>query len=140
MATSQVSCQQGKDPAPIPTAAALLSPSSTPCCYCHQTHFSNKCGTLTICEDREQILSKSGRCFICLENFHVSDDSPSLSRCRKCGGRHHSIVCLKGSPRNVRSDKPPMTSHTESHPPAQRTVNTPSARAKQQPGLNPQAN
>ena len=120
MATSQMSRRQGRDPAPIATAAALLSPSSTPrCCYCHQTHFSNECGAVTSLDDRKQILKRSGRCFICLKKFHISKDCPSSSRCRKCGGRHHTSVCPKGSPRTVRIGKPPTDSHNESHPPTE---------------------
>ena len=49
MSTSQTVKKQGRDPpTSASTAAALLSPSTTPnCCYCQQSHFSGECGVVT---------------------------------------------------------------------------------------------
>lgn len=118
MPTSQtVNKKQGRDP-PASTAAAFLSPSTTPhCCYCQQSHFSGEYGVVTTPDERKQILRRYGRCFICLKKYHVSRDCRSSNRCRKCGGRHHSSICSEVSPRISRKDNPSATNHTTNHPP-----------------------
>ena len=106
MSTSQATKRQGRDVPPASTAAALLSPSNTPhCCYCQQSHFSGECRVVTNPDERKQILKGSGRCFICLRRYHVSKDYHSSNRCRRCGGRHHTSICSKGSLRSPRSDQ-----------------------------------
>ena len=91
------------------TAAALISvnPSSS-CCYCHQPHPSDACGTVVQVDARKQILKKSGRCFVCLKKGHISRECRSKSRCSKCGGRHHISICSNSPGRNA----PPTTAHS----------------------------
>ena len=137
MSTSQTVKKQGRDPpASASTAAALLSPSTTPsCCYCQQSHFSGECGVVTTPDERKQILRRSGRCYICLRKYHVSKDCRSSNRCRKCGGRHHSSICSKIAPRNPRKDNP--TTNAANHPPVAAAPNP--SNASLPSGLNPQA-
>ena len=80
------------------TAAALMSATSSPfCCYCQQSHPSDKCQTVTQVEARKQILKKSGRCFVCLKKGHIGRECRSKHKCFRCGGKHHSTICLRTS-------------------------------------------
>jgi len=84
-------------------------------------------------DERKQILRTSGRCFICLKKFHVSEDCHSSIRCRKCGGRHHTSICTKGSSQSAKTDsKSPAGRPTLPH-----VLNSPIT--PQPPILNPQA-
>ena len=121
--TSQVVKRQGRD-LPTSTATALLSPTIAPhCSYCQQSHFSGECGVVTAPDERNQILKRSGRCFICLKKYHVSKDCWSTNRRRKCGGRHHPSICPKISTRVQNA----TTGHTETHPPTPQVPNPPNA-------------
>ena len=112
MGTSQASKRQVREQ-PTGTTAAFLSPSSTPnCSYCQQAHFSGECSNVTSPDERKQILRRTGRCFICLKKFHDSKNCRSLNRCRKCGGRHHTSICSKGSSEGSRIDNKPAETHS----------------------------
>lgn len=112
MGISQASKRQVREP-PAGTTASFLSPSSTPSCsYCQQVHFSGECGTVTSPDERKQILRRSGRCFICLKKVHISKNCHSSNRCRKCGGRHHTSMCTKGSSGGSRTDNKPPKAHS----------------------------
>ena len=72
-----------------PSAAALLSNTSSPLCvFCDQPHFSTHCRVVTGREKRKQLLLKAGRCFICLKKGHLSRDCRLSRGCYNCGGRH----------------------------------------------------
>ncbi len=84
LSTSQVPKQPARNPPSNGSTATFFFPSSTPQCnYCQKAHFSNECGTVSIPTEKKQILWRSGRCFICLNMFHVSKDCHSSNRCRK---------------------------------------------------------
>ena len=42
---------------------------------------------------RKGILKSSGKCFNCLRKGHISRTCKSLSRCRRCKGKHHTSIC-----------------------------------------------
>ena len=105
------------------------SSNSPNCCYCQQAHFAGERSAVTSPSERKQILNRSGRCFICLKKFHVSKNCRSVNRCRKCGGRHHTSFCSKGSPLRSRIDNNPSKAHS---PPVQ------TSSASRPQSLNPQ--
>ena len=110
------------------TAATFLTPTSAPsCCYCHQAHLSGNCRAVQDVGERKQILLRSGRCFVCLKRYHISRDCRSAVKCRKCGGRHHASICLKGisggepsvaTPRTSEANQGTVTRQTDLNPQA----------------------
>ena len=123
--------QQRDDRSPVATAATLLSSGSQPaCCYCNDhSHKSINCTSVTKAEARQQILKKTGRCFVCLRKGHLSRQCRSTSNCRLCKGRHHTSICSKptNNPNQVTNVSTAVTS-TQSN----LTIST-------TPALNPQA-
>ena len=79
----------------LPTAAALFSSdSSSVCCsYYGQSHSSVSCKTVVCFDARKQVLTKTGRCFLCLRKHHMSRDCKSTTKCYNCSGRHHTSIC-----------------------------------------------
>ena len=115
--------QPGKQPRDQPTATALLSGASKPCCsYCQQPHSSTTCTSVMDSDSRKQILRSSGRCFICLRRGHISKDCRSKFKCPKCGGRHHLSICLKAHDREGHSEPStrPLTGSSSNQTPSQR--------------------
>ena len=81
----------------LPTAAALFSgDSSSVCCsYCGKSHSSVSCKTVIGFDARKQVLTKIGRCFLCLRKHHMSRDCKSTTKCYNCSGRHHTSICSR---------------------------------------------
>ena len=44
------------------------------------------------CAARKQFVQQKCLCFNCLRKGHSVKDCPSKSRCRKCNGRHHTLI------------------------------------------------
>ena len=86
--------QQRSPCSPGTAAAALFANNSSPnCTYCRSPHPSSNCTTVTNIDARNDVLRKSGRCFICLRRNHISRVCRSNARCYKCGGRQHISIC-----------------------------------------------
>ncbi|CAB3995910.1 Hypothetical predicted protein [Paramuricea clavata] len=68
---------------------------------------SRDCTTVTSPAARQDILRKTGRCFVCLRKDHISPSCKSTTRCYSCKGRHHVSIC-KGK-------KPPHRDPPEEH-------------------------
>ena len=82
----------------LPSAAVLKMDSSPiTCTYCHGSHTSNSCQTVSNVTARKDILRKGGRCFLCLRKNHLCRDCNSKTQCFKCRGRHHISICMKDS-------------------------------------------
>ena len=82
----------------LPSAAVLKMDSSPiTCTYCHGSHTSNSCQTVSNVTVRKDILRKGGRCFLCLKKNHLCRDCNSKTQCFKCRGRHHISICMKDS-------------------------------------------
>jgi len=78
----------------VPTVTALVAGDGKPrCCYCHQPHSSVSCKNVTDIAQRKIILKKTGRCFVCLKRYHMSQDCCLSISCAHCNGRHHTSVC-----------------------------------------------
>ena len=112
--------QQSRQTQRVPsTATALVSGtvSTTPsCCYYQQAHSSNNCKVVTLVEEHKQILKRSGRCFTCLRKGHISRTCCSPNKCQRCGGRHHSSICMKNSVQNTTQQALGAPSNTSSVP------------------------
>ena len=52
---------------------------------------------------------RSGRCFICLKKYHISKECRSAIRCRNCGGRHHTSICMKNLAETIKPATQPST-------------------------------
>ena len=76
-----------------PTAIALVAPTSVKCVYCSQSHPAASCPTVPSVEARKQTLRRTGRCYICLRQNHISRNCQSSHKCSKCHGRHHVSIC-----------------------------------------------
>ena len=44
---------------------------------------------------RKQVLTKTGRCFLCLRKHHMSRDCKFTTKCYNCSGRHHTSICSR---------------------------------------------
>ena len=107
------------------TAATLLALTNTPsCCFCHQSHPSSGCKTVLDIGERKRILMRSGRCFICLKKYHISKECRSAIRCRNCGGRHHTSICMKNLTETIKPAIQPSTVSQGANPTNQVTQST----------------
>ena len=96
---------------PPPSATSLMSSVDTPCCYCNKTHSPSNCDVVTRVEARKQILRRGGRCYSCLRKGHLSRDCRSRTRCRPCGGHHHSSICGKLAEQGSETPQPLQQTH-----------------------------
>ena len=44
-------------------------------------------------ESRKHVLTKKGKCYLCLKSGHLSRNCKSLVKCFKCQGPHHVAMC-----------------------------------------------
>ena len=58
-----------------------------------QDHKPNECTNHTDPEDRNSILKKCFRCFICLKANHRSFECRSKLQCLQCKAKHHVSIC-----------------------------------------------
>ena len=54
------------------------------CVYCHQSHASEHCRSVTETEARRQILKGTGRCFLCLKKGQIVSLALSVPSAREC--------------------------------------------------------
>ncbi|XP_055589536.1 uncharacterized protein LOC129741775 [Uranotaenia lowii] len=76
---------------------AFQQPPTYKCIACPETHPLFRCpafGQLAA-EDRELLLRKHALCCNCFRKNHIAAECKSTGRCRACGERHHTLVCLK---------------------------------------------
>ena len=104
----------------LPTTAAFFSnDSKVTCSFCKNYHLSAKCNIVTDPIRRKQMLSKQGRCFVCLTRGHRSTDCRSNVYCFICKQRHHTAICEHSKPASdVRADKGndnEYTAHAANH-------------------------
>lgn len=111
------------------SASALIAGSNPSCTYCRGPHPSKDCTTMTTPAARQDILRKTGRCFVCLRKDHISPNCKSTTRCYLCKGRHHVSIC-KG-----KKSPPPHRDPPEEHEQSSQT------KPKEKPSLttNPDA-
>ena len=65
------------------------------CVFCGKLHFSASYEKVKDIEEREKILLRDRRCFLCIKVGHRGKDCRSQRQRRKCGAAHHQSICLK---------------------------------------------
>ncbi|CAB4006889.1 E3 ubiquitin- ligase DZIP3, partial [Paramuricea clavata] len=80
------------------SVSALMAGTNPSCTYCRGSHPSKDCTTVTSPATRQDILRKTGRCFVCLRKDHISPNCKSTIRCYSCKGRHHVSICKGKKP------------------------------------------
>lgn len=78
-----------------PVYSIEASPIYPPCSICSDHHPVYHCEhflQLTL-EEKENEIRRHQLCRNCLRRGHVVKDCSSSSSCRKCGARHHTILC-----------------------------------------------
>ena len=77
--------------------------SRTPrCAFCDRPHPSSQCSTVTDPQQRRDTVKSKGLCFNCLGPHRVST-CPTKVRCRTCGQKHHTTLCMPQQPPTQRS-------------------------------------
>ena len=85
---------------PLTASSLLTSGSGAPkYSYCDRSHTLSTCRTVTNVSERKQILRRTGRCFVCLRKNHMSRECRSMTKCKKCNGKHHVSICNSGQGR-----------------------------------------
>ena len=82
-----------------PSASALLAKLTLErlCAYCKGEHAHEDCMNVTSVEERRNLLSKYGRCFICARKGHISSNCDSKMLCSHCKRRHHISICTSNN-------------------------------------------
>ena len=84
---------------PPSTASALLSSSnrkSYSCTFCRGSHSTAECNVVTDIQERNNILKRQGRCFLCLRRGgHLAKNCASNIKCFNCNLNHHVALCHK---------------------------------------------
>ncbi|XP_074661993.1 uncharacterized protein LOC141914638 [Tubulanus polymorphus] len=62
------------------------------CTFCKGTHFASDCVLVTEPEKRLDIVKRDKLCFNCM-GTHRSRDCKSKNTCKKCRGKHHTLLC-----------------------------------------------
>ncbi|XP_062703655.1 uncharacterized protein LOC134286102 [Aedes albopictus] len=101
------------------------------CLACSEHHPLYLCGTFSklSLEDKEKEVRRHQLCRNCLRKGHQSRDCSSSTNCRKCRGRHHTLLCSNNST-NQPTSKPADHQHpktTESSPSLESPINSASA-------------
>ncbi|XP_055542609.1 uncharacterized protein LOC129728216 [Wyeomyia smithii] len=94
------------------------------CVICSDHHPLYTCGSFSklSVEEKEKEVRRHQLCRNCPRKGHLSKDCASSSNCRKCRGRHHSLICPNDSSSSkYKSSSPqsskPLTSSPSSDPP-----------------------
>ncbi|XP_055645119.1 uncharacterized protein LOC129780856 [Toxorhynchites rutilus septentrionalis] len=90
-----------QQPVTKPKAAGVKASFSTAtvvrCIACSSNHLLHLCSTFLQMNmsDREALLRTHALCRNCFRTGHQAKDCQSRFSCRKCKGRHHTLVCFK---------------------------------------------
>ena len=79
--------QRGRFKQPLSSSAlyARSEECTLQCVFCKKNHKSITCSTITELKARRTILRRSGRCFVCLKEGHITPICQSKARCFNCG-------------------------------------------------------
>ncbi|XP_058811047.1 uncharacterized protein LOC131675938 [Topomyia yanbarensis] len=101
------SAQLSKRKFPLSTKicnAAFQASSSKGCPACPETHPLYQCSVFKgmPVHDKENLLRTNSLCRNCFRRGHQAKECSSKYTCRRCKGRHHTLVCFKddGKPNN----------------------------------------
>ncbi|XP_065075285.1 uncharacterized protein LOC135699031 [Ochlerotatus camptorhynchus] len=89
------------------------------CVICSDHHPLYLCGSFSklSVEEKEKEVRRHQLCRNCLRKGHLSRDCSSSTNCRKCRGRHHTLLCLNHSSSSLNS-KPISSQQPKSVTPA----------------------
>lgn len=66
------------------------------CVYCDAPdHKAMECKKVPDVRERRKILSEKRLCFNCTGSRHQAKDCKSKYNCQKCGGQHHTSICVQ---------------------------------------------
>lgn len=98
-----------------PATAAHASPANTSntgnvnvrtnCSKCRGGHFLGRCPVVEALPANERFAAIKDLkvCYNCFYPGHSTRDCKSESRCRKCQGKHHTILCRTGGPNQAKA-------------------------------------
>nr|CAD2207241.1 unnamed protein product [Meloidogyne enterolobii] len=71
------------------------------CSLCHTgpTHKPSRCPMFNNRNRRKARLLEQGRCLNCLYDGHMLNKCRAANKCRRCGGRHHFMLCTQRQPK-----------------------------------------
>nr|XP_029719809.1 uncharacterized protein LOC109402300 [Aedes albopictus] len=129
---------------PIASHGASQIQPARKCVICSDHHPLYMCQPFSKLdvEAKEKEVRRHQLCRNCLRKGHQARDCPSSSSCRKCRGRHHSLLCpgenfVTVNSRTPESSQPPSASHSAPREPprtsASATVHGPSSHASAGP-------
>ena len=78
------------------SVSALYSQSekrTKTCVFCKGDHWSDRCSVITEMEVRKTLLRTYKRCFICLNQGHISQNCSKKNGCHFCKGLNNSAIC-----------------------------------------------
>lgn len=65
------------------------------CVYCNGNHKADRCRQVDTVKSRKEFVTRSKRCFICLDQGHTSTVCPARGKCSRCNiGYHHLSLCM----------------------------------------------
>lgn len=76
----------------------LAATSPGHCTFCNEPgHALTQCPKLVALTPVERFVALKGSdlCFNCLKRGHTTRECTSISKCRTCNGRHHTLLCRK---------------------------------------------
>ncbi|XP_062713797.1 uncharacterized protein LOC134290638 [Aedes albopictus] len=94
---SQVQAPTKPKAASVKSSYSTVQSSAGRCVLCKDSHLLYQCTgfqRLTVME-RDTVLKANGLCRNCFKLGHQARDCQSRYSCRKCKGRHHTLVCFR---------------------------------------------
>ena len=76
------------------------------CVFCHGSHYSNKCDVVSEPQARKEYLRKDSRCFLSLNQSHISRNCPKTKTCYYCKGLYNSNSKIFSKSRETLLTKP----------------------------------
>ena len=70
------------------------------CVFCLKEHAPEECSNVKDITERESILIKYARCFVCLNSKHRAFECRHKVPCKICKGNHHVSICVGPNPAN----------------------------------------
>ncbi|XP_055585018.1 uncharacterized protein LOC129737879 [Uranotaenia lowii] len=103
------------------TSYSAAQVSSVTCIACPESHLLYTCPTFLRLSPsaRDKLLRQHSLCRNCFRRGHQATECRSMQVCRKCRGKHHTLVCFRedeGVYRNPRTATPPRRGQQSSQP------------------------
>uniref|UniRef100_A0A915NWI0 CCHC-type domain-containing protein n=1 Tax=Meloidogyne floridensis TaxID=298350 RepID=A0A915NWI0_9BILA len=105
------SCMTTQSPGPLDGQHELparppQSPIEYGCSLCNtgSTHKPSRCPMFNSRNRRKARLLEQRRCLNCLYDGHMLNRCRAANKCRRCGGRHHFMLCFQRQPKRRHHD------------------------------------